>query len=177
MSLQVKSSGGVAPPYRLSQVACCAYPSCLCTPIVSHFWRFVKGFFYFFLGAVGDLNPHFNILPTLGGYSNLLARVLCWRCDLNAHHPFADSTEDTSHRWENPTRTGGVAHRGTLRNRRTPSAFCTLIVSHSKGFVKRFFREVGSFLFSTFADSALSYRSNLSVLLEEMASRHTPSRQ
>ena len=44
---------------------------------------------------------------------------------MNAHHPFADSTEDTSHRWENPTRTGGVAHRGTLRNRRTPSAFCT----------------------------------------------------
>ena len=111
MSLQVKSLGGVAPPYRLSQVACCAYPSCLCTPIVSHFWRFVKGFFYFFLGAVGDLNPHFNILPTLGGYSNLLARM-CWRCDLNAHHPFADSTEDTSRRWENPTRTGGVAHRG-----------------------------------------------------------------
>ena len=63
----------------------------------------------------------------------------CWRCDSNAHHPFADSTEDTSHRWENPTRTGGVAHRGTLRNRRTPSAFCTLIVSHFKGFVKRFF--------------------------------------
>ena len=145
-------------------------------PLLYHTFGDLSRGFLFFLGAVGDLNPHFNILPTLGGYSNLLARM-CWRCDLNAHHPFADSTEDTSHRWENPTRTGGVAHRGTLRNRRTPSAFCTLIVSHSKGFVKRFFREVGSFLFSTFADSALSYRSNLSVLLEEMASRHTPSRQ
>ena len=58
---------------------------------------------------------------------------------MNAHHPFADSTEDTSHRWENPTRTGGVAHRGTLRNRRTPSAFCTLIVSQLGWFVKGFF--------------------------------------
>ena len=99
-----------------------------CVLIISQTLRFVKTFFNFFLGAVGDLNPHFNILPTLGGYSNLLARM-CWRCDSNAHHPFADSTEDTSHRWENPTRTGGVAHRGTLRYRSTPSAFCTLIVS------------------------------------------------
>ena len=63
----------------------------------------------------------------------------CWRCGSNAHHPLADSTEDTSHRWENPTRTGGVAQRGTLRNRRTPSVFCTLIVSQLGRFVKRFF--------------------------------------
>ena len=77
---------------------------------------------------------------------------MCWRCDSNAHHPFTDSTEDTSHRWENPTRTGGVAHRGTLRNRSTPSVFCTLIVSHFKGFVKRFFElfcSVGRFCFTS----------------------------
>ena len=59
-------------------------------------------------------------------------KKVCWRCDSNAHHPFADSTEDTSHRWENPTRTGGVAHRGTLRNRRTPSAFFCQVLYFSE---------------------------------------------
>ena len=86
--------------------------SLICILIISQTLRFVKTFLIFF----------------------------CWRCDSNAHHPFADSTEDTSHRWENPTRTGGVAYRGTLRNRSTPSVFCTLIVSHFKGFVKRKFQ-------------------------------------
>ena len=65
-----------------------------------------------------------NYITNLAICQDLFEKI-CWRCDSNAHHPFADSTDDTSHRWENPTRTGGVAHRGTLRNRRTPSAFCT----------------------------------------------------
>ena len=43
--------------------------SLICILIISQILRFVKTFFNFFLGAVGDLNPHFNILPTLGGYS------------------------------------------------------------------------------------------------------------
>ena len=49
--------------------------------------------------------------------------VKCWQCGSNAHHPVADSTKDTSHRWENPARTGGVAYLGNLRDQCTPSAF------------------------------------------------------
>ena len=52
-------------------------------------------------------------------------------------------------------------------------SFCAFIVSYFKGFVKRFFWDAGFFLFSTFADSALSYRSSISVLLEEMATLAT----
>jgi hypothetical protein len=52
--------------------------------------------------------------------------------------PVADSTDDTSRRWENPTRTGGVAFWRTPRNRSTPSVFCTCIIAHPKPFVNRF---------------------------------------
>ena len=38
----------------------------LCVLIIARFKLFVKTFFLFFLGAVGDSNPHFNFSPHLG---------------------------------------------------------------------------------------------------------------
>ena len=40
--------------------------SLICVLIISQTLRFVKTFFNFFLGAVGDSNPHFNFSPHLG---------------------------------------------------------------------------------------------------------------
>ena len=94
------------------------------------------------------MNPHFNILPTLGGYSNLLARLGGF-CSM--HSPDIVSA-------------CGVWFTFVFRNTYTPCgrvmglkvlptlvglslwdclalAFCTLIVSYFKGFVKNFFEE------------------------------------
>ena len=142
-----------APTFR----GCLALPFCIL--IISQTLRFVKTFLKKKI-AGGATRTH----------------IIC----------VADSTDDTSHRWENSTRTSGVAFWQTPRNRRTPSVFytksyifprrylartsskengwespspsrleviaptfrtffhshlfCTLIVSHFKGFVKRFFK-------------------------------------
>ena len=79
------------------------------------------------------------------GFLTFFKKNFCWRCGSNAHHPIADSTKDTNHRWENLIRTGGVAYLGILRYQSTPSVFYTLIITYLKGFVKGSLRIIETF--------------------------------
>ena len=117
-----------------------------------------RGFFIFFLGAVGDSNPHFNFSPHLGDTLTCspmgLAFVSC------VSSTFFQPARSGSHLYS--------AHRNTMRSGHGAEvlltlvglslwdclalSFCTLIVSHFKGFVKRFFelfRSVGRFCFTS----------------------------
>ena len=91
-----------------------------------------------FLGAVGDSNPHFNFSPHLG--DTLTCSPVCAGGATRTHIiplPTQPKTPATDGR----TRLERVEWHigGTLRNRSTPSVFCTLIVSQLGRFVKGFF--------------------------------------
>lgn len=96
--------------------------------------------------------PDAPIIPRLYLYYNTrlafcqeVFLVFCWRCDSNAHHPIADSTDDTSHRWENSTRTSRMAFWGFPPTDGHHLCFVPLLY-HNLGNLSRGFRNFYSIL-------------------------------